>query len=164
MEHPAWPSAAIVHGVLKSLWPLLLLPLVAGALASCAATDQKDESAVSASGKYGSASQLRRAAVELGYECPKWRETRGGLAPAIGLAESSGTCDGKDQFLLYGPGRSRASGGWYTAKDQVDYWQSEFGVVPGEHTLVGPNWIITLEKKSIDYESLAKDLGGKVHH
>lgn len=116
---------------------------------------------MSANGKYGSASDLRKAAVELGYKCPKWRDTpEAGLAPAIGLAESSGTCDGKDQFLVYGPGRGFGSD-WYTVKDQLDDWGS---TMPGTHMLLGPNWILTMEKDSDDYKSLAKRLGGEVHH
>lgn len=147
----------------KPLASLLVAVLMAGTLSACGVQEEQ-RSAVHSNGRYGSAAGLRKAAVELGYECPDWRVTpEQGLAQAIGLASSSGTCDGEDQFLVYGS-RQSYSGHTYTVRDQLDYWQSEFDTVPGTHTILGPNWIITFGQNSKNYKSLAKRLKGKVHH
>lgn len=130
-------------------------------LAGCGSTETESETqepapteasstAPSGPAEYGSVEDLRDAAVAVGFECPKWKQTN-----AVTLAAESGTCSSDSVLTTYA---SEAD-----LQAQLDQEKENATLMTDvglstEPILVGPNWLV----KSPDAPDLREGLGGVV--
>lgn len=141
---------------LVAAWLMLLLAL-GSACSSDDAADQADDAApapttssstappepsVTPDARYATATELKDALVEAGYQCRRWREDN-----AVRTAASSGICSDADTLMVFATDAD--------LNEQVDIYQEFDGLGP---YLIGPNWIVNAP----DADQYVDELGGTV--
>lgn len=91
--------------------------------------------------RYASVTELKDAAVQVGYQCPNWQETN-----HVTVASGSGSCNDDDVFMLFSDEGQ--------VPDTAAFLQSS-----GSTILSGPNWIINGARVGAIKDALGGTLG-----